>query len=112
MFEMWHCMKQTYTMRCRQANYAERFEIWPWRRMQNIKWINMKDGIGRDKRKRKLLECVKKREPAGWYTCWYTIKQNCLIGSVLQEDIEDKNKLLTIPRRDRRTENGCWNKPK
>jgi hypothetical protein len=63
------CGAENTTVRTVDQKYLESFEMWRWRRIQKITWIDCvrnEEMLCRVKVKRNILQTVKKRRNANW----------------------------------------------
>jgi hypothetical protein len=62
------CGAESYTLRKEDQKYLESYEVWCWRRMQNISWIERvrsKEVLHRVEEERSILHTMKRRK-ANW----------------------------------------------
>ncbi len=60
---------ETWTMKREDEKRLEAFEMWVWRRMERISWMDRvtnEEVLDRVQEKRKLLETIKKEKGNGW----------------------------------------------
>ena len=73
------CGSETWTLRKLEQKYLETFEMWDWRRMEKIKWLQkVLERIGK---KRTLLNNILRRK-AIWIS--YILRRNCLLHDALE----------------------------
>ena len=81
----------TWTLRKVDQKYVESFEMWCWRRIERIRWIDRmkKEVLHGVKEERNVLNTVKRRK-AEWVG--HVLCRNCLLKHVVEGKIEGKGK--------------------
>jgi hypothetical protein len=70
--------------------YLESFEMWCWRRMEKIRWIDRvrnEEVLHRVKEERNILHTIKRRK-ANWLG--HILRRNCLLKHVIEEKLEGR----------------------
>ena len=83
---------ENWTLQKLYQKYLETFEMWCWRRMEQIIWIDRvrtEDVLQTLKEKRNILHTVSRRT-ANW--TGHILSRNCLLKHVLEEKIEKKDR--------------------
>ena len=83
---------ETWPLRRNEQKRLESFEMWIWRRMERVKWINkIKNAVLLEKvrKGRTMLELIKKRK-INWLDHW--LRRNCLLNDSLEGMINGKKK--------------------
>jgi hypothetical protein len=79
---------ETWTLRAVEQKHLENFEMWCWRRMENISWIDHvkdEDGLLRVKEQRNSLHEIRK-----WKKNWFghILSRNCFLQRVTKGKIQ------------------------
>ena len=80
---------ETWTLRKVDEKYLESFEIWCWRRLEEISWtdhVRNEKILHRVKEDRNILYTIKKRK-VNWIG--HNLCRNCLLKHIIEESIED-----------------------
>jgi hypothetical protein len=80
----------TWTLRKVNQKYLENFEVWCWRRMETIIWIDCarnEEVLQRVKEERNILQTIKRRN-AKWIG--HILRRNCLLKHVIEGKIEGR----------------------
>ncbi|WP_410967417.1 hypothetical protein, partial [Salmonella sp. SAL04191] len=81
---------ETWTLRKRDIQYLESFEMWTWRKMQKIKWtekIRNEDVLQRIGESRKLIGKIRRRK-ANWVG--HHLRRECMIKEVIEGKLEGR----------------------
>jgi len=76
---------ETWTLRAAHQKHLESFEMWCWRRIENISWtdhVRNEDVLLRAKEQRNILHEIPKRK-ANWI-----LRRNCLLQRVIEGKIK------------------------
>jgi hypothetical protein len=87
---------ETWTPRKLDQKHLDRFEMWCWRRMENISWtdrINNEAVLHRVKEERNILHTIRRRK-ANWIG--HILRRNCLLSHIIE------GKIIGTRRRGRR----------
>jgi len=79
---------ETWTIRAIDQKHLESFEMWCWRRMEEISWIDRvrnEELLLRVKEERNILYGIRKRK-ANW-NC-HILRRNCLLQRVIEGKIQ------------------------
>jgi len=79
---------ETWTLRAVDQKHLEIFEMWCWRRMENISWtdhVRNEDVLLRVKEQRNILHEIRKRK-ANWIG--HILRTNCLLQRVIEGKIK------------------------
>jgi hypothetical protein len=79
---------ETWTLRKVDQKYLESFEMWCWRRMEKINWIDRvrnEEVLQSVKEERNILHTLKRRQ-ANWIS--HILRRNCLVKHVIEGKIE------------------------
>ena len=79
---------ETWTLRAADQKYLESFEMWCWRRMENIIWtahVTNEEVLLRVSEQRNILHGIRKRK-ANWIG--YILRRNCLLKQVIEGKIK------------------------
>ena len=79
---------ETWTLRAVDQKHLESFEMWCWRRMENISWtehVRNEDVLLRVTEQRNILHKIRKRK-ANWIG--QIMRRNCLLQRVIEEKIQ------------------------
>ena len=79
---------ETWTLRAADQKYLESFEMWCWRRMEKISWIDyVRKGevLLRVNEQRNILREIRKRK-ANWIG--HILRRNCLLKQVIEGKIQ------------------------
>jgi hypothetical protein len=91
---------ETWTLRSVNQKHLESFEMWCWRRMENISWtehVRNEEVLLRVKEQRNILHEISKRK-ANWIG--HLLRRNCLLQRVIEVKI--KGRIEVTGRRGRR----------
>ena len=91
---------ETWTLRAAAQKYLESFEMWCWRRMEKISWIDNvrnEEVLFRVDEQRNILREIRKRK-ANWIG--HILRRNCLLKQVIEGKI--KGEMDVTRRRGRR----------
>jgi len=91
---------ETWRLRAADQKYLESFEMWYWRRMEKISWIDhvrKEEVLLRVNEQRNILHDVRKRK-ANWIR--HILRRNCLLKQVIEGKI--KGEMEMARRRGRR----------
>jgi hypothetical protein len=86
---IFHCA-ETWTLWKEDQKHLESFEMWCWRRMENISWadcVRNEDILRTVKEKRNILHKIKRRK-ANWIG--HILRRNCLLKHAIEGKIEDR----------------------
>ena len=91
---------ETWTLRAEDQKYLESFEMWCWRRMENISWtdyVRNEEVLLRANEQRNILHEIRK-----WKANWigHILRRNCLLKQVIEGKI--KGEMEVTRRRGRR----------
>ena len=81
---------ETWTLRAVDQKHLESFEMWCWRRMENISWtdhVRNEDVLLRVKEQRNTLHEIRKRK-ANWIG--HILHRNCLLQRVTEGEIQGR----------------------
>lgn len=81
---------ETWTVRKKEEKYLESFEMWLWRRMENIKWsdkIRNEEVLRRVGEERRILETIRERK-ASWIG--HILRRDCLQRRIMEGAIEGR----------------------
>ena len=81
---------ETWTLRKVDQIYLESFEIWCWRRMEEIIWtdrVRHEEVLNRVKKKGNILHTIKGRK-TNWFG--YILRRNCFLTHVIEGRIEGR----------------------
>jgi hypothetical protein len=81
---------ETWTLRKVDQKYLESFEMWCWRRMENISLtdrVRNEEVLHRVKEERNILHTIKRRK-ANWIG--HILRRNCLLKHVIEEKLEGR----------------------
>jgi hypothetical protein len=84
------CGAETWTLRKVDQKYLESFEMWCWRRVENIIWIDRvknKEVLHRIKEEGNTLYTIKYKK-ANWIS--HILRRNCLLKQVIEGKKEGK----------------------
>ena len=79
---------ETWTLRAADQKYLESFEMWCWRRMEEISWtdhVRNEEVLLRVNEQRNILHEIRKRK-ANWIG--YILRRNCLLKLVIEGKIQ------------------------
>ena len=79
---------ETWTFRNIDQKYLENFEMWCWKRMENISWtdhVRNKEVLQRVKEKRNILHTIQGRK-ANWIV--NILRSNCLLKHIIEGKLE------------------------
>jgi hypothetical protein len=84
---------ETWTLLKVEQKYLESFEMWCWRRMEKISWIDRvrnEEVLHRVKEDRNILHTLHtiKRRKANWIG--HILRRNCLLKHVIEGKLEGK----------------------
>jgi len=86
------CSAETWTLEKVDQKYLESFEMWCWRRMENISWtdrVRNEEVLYRVKEQRNIIHiCTVKRRKANWIG--HILRVNCLLKYVIEGKIEGR----------------------
>ena len=91
---------ETWTLRAADQKYLESFEMWCWRRMEKIRWIDYvrnEEVLFRVDEQRNILREIRKRK-ANWIG--HILRRKCLLKQVIEGKI--KGEMDVTRRRGRR----------
>ena len=91
---------ETWTLRASDQKYLESFEMWCWRRMEKISWIDHvrnEEVLLRVKEQRNILHEIRKRKAN---LIGHILRRNCLLKQVMEEKV--KGEMEVTRRRGRR----------
>ena len=80
----------TWTLRKVDQIYLESFEMWCWKRMENISWtdhVRNEEVLHRAKEERNIVHTVKIRK-ANWIG--HVWRRNCLLNKVIDGKVEGR----------------------
>ena len=84
------CSAETWTLEKVDQKYLESFEMWCWRRMENISWtdrVRNEEVLYRVKEQRNIIHiCTVKRRKANWIG--HILRVNCLLQRVTEGKIQ------------------------
>jgi hypothetical protein len=78
---------ETWTLRKLDQKYVESLEMWCWRRMEKISWmdcVNNETVLHRVKEERNILHRIRRRK-ANWIG--YILRRNCLLSHIIEGKI-------------------------
>jgi hypothetical protein len=90
------CGAETWTLRAVDQKHLESFEMWCWRRMENISWtdhVRNKDVLLRIKELRNILHEIRKQK-ANWIG--HILRRNCLLQRVTEGKIQGEIEVTGI----------------
>jgi hypothetical protein len=93
---------ETLTLRAVDQKHLESFEMWCWRRMENISWtdhVRNEEVLLRVKEQRNILHEIRKRK-ANWIG--HILSRNCLLQRVIERKIKGGTELTGRQGRRRR----------
>jgi hypothetical protein len=79
---------ETWTLRKVDQKYLESFEMWCWRRMEKISWIDRvrnEEVLHRVKVERNIVHTIKRRK-ANWID--HILRRNCLLKHAIEGKLE------------------------
>jgi hypothetical protein len=79
--------------------YLESFEMWCWRRIEKISWIDHvrnEEVLHRVEEERNILQTIKRRK-ANWIG--HIVRRNCLLKHIIEGKIEGRIELTGIKRK-------------
>uniref|UniRef100_A0A8D8XRU9 Endonuclease-reverse transcriptase n=1 Tax=Cacopsylla melanoneura TaxID=428564 RepID=A0A8D8XRU9_9HEMI len=79
---------ETWTMRKKEEKFLENFEMWLWRRIENIKWsdkIRNEEVLKRVGEERTILKTISKRKRS-WLG--HILRRDCLQRKIMEGKIE------------------------
>ncbi|KAI5728388.1 hypothetical protein M8J77_014772 [Diaphorina citri] len=79
---------ETWTMRKKEETYLESFEMWLWRRIENIKWsdkVRNEEVLRRVGEERSILRTIKKRKRS-WLG--HILRRDCIQRRIMEGEIE------------------------
>ncbi|KAI5752247.1 hypothetical protein M8J77_015168 [Diaphorina citri] len=79
---------ETWTLRKKEEKYLESFEMWLWRRMENIKWsdkIRNEEVLRRVEEERNIVKTIKKRK-ASWVG--HILRRDCIQRKIMDIKFE------------------------
>ena len=79
---------ETWTLRAADQKHLENFEMWCWRRMEKISWINRvrnEEVLLRVNEQRNILREIRERK-ANWIG--HILRRNCLLKQVIEGKIK------------------------
>jgi hypothetical protein len=82
---------ERWTLRKVDQKYLECFEMWRWRKMEEISWtdrVRNEQVLHRVKEERNIVHTIKRRN-----TNWigHILRRNCLLKHVIERNIRGKN---------------------
>ena len=80
----------TWALRAADQKYLESFEMWCWRRMENISWtdhMRSEEVLLRVNEQRNILQEIRKRK-ASWIG--HILRRNCLLKQVVEGKIKGR----------------------
>jgi hypothetical protein len=90
---MWNialCGAESWTVQKVYQTYLKNFEIWCWRRMEEISWtdrVRNEEILHRAKKERNILRTIK-RNNSNWIG--HMLCRNCLLKHVIEGNIEER----------------------
>ena len=106
---------ESWTLRKLYKKYLENFEMWCWRRTEQISWIDRvrtEEVLQRVKEERNILHALNRRT-ANWIG--HILGRNCLLQHVIEEKTEGRTDVTgrRVRRRmqlqdDLKETRGCW----
>uniref|UniRef100_A0A8D8UAM4 Craniofacial development protein 2 n=1 Tax=Cacopsylla melanoneura TaxID=428564 RepID=A0A8D8UAM4_9HEMI len=81
---------ETWTLRKKEEKYLESFEMWLWRRIENIKWsdkIRNEEVLRRVGEERRILETIRGRK-SSWIG--HILRRDCLQRRIMEGSIEGR----------------------
>jgi hypothetical protein len=81
---------ETWTLRKVDQNYLKSFEMWRWRRMEKIIWIDRvrnEEVLHRVNEERTIVHTIKRRK-ANWIG--HILRRNCLLKHVIEGKLEGR----------------------
>jgi hypothetical protein len=84
---------ETWTLQKVDQIYVESFEMWCWRRMENISWTERvrNEVLHRVKEERYILQTIKRRK-ANWIG--HILRRNCLLKHIIEGKIEGRIEVM------------------
>ena len=93
------CGAVTGTVRAVDKRQLEGFEMWCWRRMENISWtdhVRNEEVLFQVNEQRNILHAMRKRK-ANWIG--HVLRRNCLLKQVIEEKIKVEMEYINMPRK-------------
>lgn len=84
---------ETWTLRKLEKKYLESFEMWCWRQIENIKWMDMvtnEEVLSRVGEKKSIIHTIRQRK-ANWVG--HILRRNCLLHDVVEGRLEGTTRL-------------------
>jgi len=84
---------ETWTLRAADQNYLESFEMWCWRRMEKIIWIDHvrnEEVLLRANEQRNILHEIRKRKAS---CIGHILRRNCLLKQVIEGKIKGETEV-------------------
>jgi hypothetical protein len=81
---------ETWTLRTVDQKYLESFEVWCWRRMENISWtdrVRNEEVLRRVKEERNILHTIRRRKANRF---GHILCRDCLLKHVIEGKIEGR----------------------
>jgi hypothetical protein len=85
---------ETWTLRKVDQKYLENFEMWCWRRMEKISWIDRvrsEEVLYRVKEERNILHTIERRK-ANWNG--HIVRRSCLLKHVIEGKLEGRIEMM------------------
>ena len=82
---------ETWTLRKKERNYLEAFEMWCWRRIEKIKWtdrVTNEEVLRRVGEERTIIKTIRQRK-ANWLG--HVLRRNCLLHDVIEGRLETED---------------------
>ena len=82
---------ETWTLRKKERNYLEAFEMWCWRRIEKIKWtdrVTNEDVLRRVGEERIIIKTILQRK-ANWIG--HILRRDCLLHDVIEGKLQGSN---------------------
>ena len=92
---------ETWTLREVNQKYSENFEMWCWRRMEKISWmdgVRNEEVLHRVKLERNIMQTIQRRK-ANWIG--HMLRRNCLLENIIEGKV-DRSTVVTGRRKRRR----------
>ena len=81
---------ETWTLRKSDQKRLEAFEMWVWRRMEKVSWVERKSNdevLARVGERKTVLNIIRKRK-INWLGHW--LRRNCILRDVIEGMVEGK----------------------
>ena len=96
---------EAWTLRAADQKYLESFEMWSWRRMEKISWIDHvrnEEVLLRVNEQMNIIREIRKRK-ANWIG--HILRRNCLLKQVIEGKIKGE---MDVTRRRGEDVRSCW----